>query len=168
MAWTSPKTWATGDVLTAADMNTYLRDNTDHLNDDIEGTIESNATTATAGTDTTTSTSYTDLAGGAGPSRTVTVRPTGRLLISWAVRMQNDTTGASCFTDFALTGANSRSASDTTATQFVRESSNSQARYAGFEILTGLSAGSTTITLKYRVSAGTGSFARRTIAIIPL
>jgi hypothetical protein len=28
MTWTSPKTWATGDLLTAADMNTYLRDNT--------------------------------------------------------------------------------------------------------------------------------------------
>lgn len=29
MAWTSPKTWSTGDVLTAADMNTYVRDNLD-------------------------------------------------------------------------------------------------------------------------------------------
>lgn len=28
MAWTSPKTYVTGDVLTAADMNTYQRDNT--------------------------------------------------------------------------------------------------------------------------------------------
>lgn len=28
MAWTSPKTWNVGDVLTAADMNTYVRDNT--------------------------------------------------------------------------------------------------------------------------------------------
>lgn len=27
MAWTSPKTWNVGDVLTAADMNTYVRDN---------------------------------------------------------------------------------------------------------------------------------------------
>lgn len=28
MAWTSPKTWAAGDVWTAADANTYIRDNT--------------------------------------------------------------------------------------------------------------------------------------------
>lgn len=27
MAWTTPKTWAIGDVLTAADMNTHVRDN---------------------------------------------------------------------------------------------------------------------------------------------
>lgn len=26
--WTTPKTWNVGDILTAADMNTYLRDNT--------------------------------------------------------------------------------------------------------------------------------------------
>lgn len=32
MTWTAPKTWAIGDVLTAADMNTYVRDNTGDLN----------------------------------------------------------------------------------------------------------------------------------------
>ena len=32
MAWNTPKTWAVGDILTASDMNTYVRDNTDFLN----------------------------------------------------------------------------------------------------------------------------------------
>lgn len=27
MPWTEPKTWSTGEILTAADLNTYLRDN---------------------------------------------------------------------------------------------------------------------------------------------
>ncbi len=31
MAYTTPKTWAVGDVLTAADMNTYVRDNVSFL-----------------------------------------------------------------------------------------------------------------------------------------
>lgn len=31
MAWTSPKTWVVGDVLTASDMNTYVRDNANAL-----------------------------------------------------------------------------------------------------------------------------------------
>ena len=31
MAWTTPKTWAANDVLTAADMNTHVRDNLDAL-----------------------------------------------------------------------------------------------------------------------------------------
>lgn len=30
--WTTPKTWAVGDFLTASDMNTYVRDNTATLN----------------------------------------------------------------------------------------------------------------------------------------
>ena len=41
-----------------------------------------------------------------------------------------------------------------------------QASYT--DLLTGLSAGSTTFTLKYRVTAGTGTFTNRTIAVIPL
>ena len=32
MAWSTPKTWAVGDILTASDMNTYVRDNTNFLN----------------------------------------------------------------------------------------------------------------------------------------
>ncbi len=31
MAWTTPKTWVANDVLTAADMNTHVRDNLDAL-----------------------------------------------------------------------------------------------------------------------------------------
>lgn len=27
MSWTTPKTWAVGDILSSADMNTYVRDN---------------------------------------------------------------------------------------------------------------------------------------------
>lgn len=34
MAWTTPKTWSVGDVLTAADLNAYTRDNTKWLGTD--------------------------------------------------------------------------------------------------------------------------------------
>lgn len=30
-AWTTPKTWNTNDILTSADMDTYVRDNSKHL-----------------------------------------------------------------------------------------------------------------------------------------
>lgn len=33
MAWSAPKTWAGTEVLTSADMNTYVRDNLDYLFD---------------------------------------------------------------------------------------------------------------------------------------
>jgi hypothetical protein len=31
VAWTNPKTWSFGEILTSTDMNTYVRDNTDEL-----------------------------------------------------------------------------------------------------------------------------------------
>jgi hypothetical protein len=31
VAWTNPKTWSFGEILTSADMNTYVRDNTEEL-----------------------------------------------------------------------------------------------------------------------------------------
>jgi hypothetical protein len=33
MAWTDPKTWDVGEVLTASDLNTHLRDDLDYLHD---------------------------------------------------------------------------------------------------------------------------------------
>jgi hypothetical protein len=31
VAWTNPKTWSFGEILTSTDMNTYVRDNTEEL-----------------------------------------------------------------------------------------------------------------------------------------
>ena len=36
MAWTSVKTWATSEVLTSANMNTYVSDNTEFLKNQVE------------------------------------------------------------------------------------------------------------------------------------
>lgn len=35
MAWTTPRTWTTGEVVTAAQMNTHVRDNLAYLKDDV-------------------------------------------------------------------------------------------------------------------------------------
>lgn len=48
MSWTAPKTWSVGDLLTAGDMNTYVRDNTTIL-PGVSGKITS-AGTITSGT----------------------------------------------------------------------------------------------------------------------
>lgn len=59
MAYTSPKTWATNDVLTAADMNTYVRDNFDAVApigvalDTFTPTLEATTTNPTLGTGST-------------------------------------------------------------------------------------------------------------------
>lgn len=52
MAWTSPKTWSVGEVLTASDMNTYVRDNLNALkappSDNYEANEGANYTTSSA------------------------------------------------------------------------------------------------------------------------
>ena len=57
--WTTPKTWETGEAVTASDMNTHIRDNVDHLHTRMENTDEY---TLNEGSDyTTTSTSFVDV-----------------------------------------------------------------------------------------------------------
>jgi len=57
MAWTAPKTWTVDGVLTAADMNTYVRDNLHYLLSPNKGVIIRNNN----GDYSTTSTSWVDV-----------------------------------------------------------------------------------------------------------
>jgi hypothetical protein len=51
MTWTTPKTWATGEPLTASDLNTHVRDNLDALKtpptDSFNGALNKNTTSTT-------------------------------------------------------------------------------------------------------------------------
>jgi hypothetical protein len=70
---------------------------------------------------------------------------------------------------FAISGATTQAASD--ARSLVVKSGGNQSilmQGSATYFVTGLTAGSTTFTAKYRVSAGTGTFAERTIVVIPL
>ncbi len=55
--WTTPKTWATGDALTALDMNTHLRDNLEFLKTNVSDEYRGNESADW----TTTSTSFVDV-----------------------------------------------------------------------------------------------------------
>mgnify|MGYP005849436023 CR=1 FL=1 len=55
MPWTTPKTWAVGAILPAAELNTYLRDNTNELKTPPTAAIEQTVTYST------TSTTYVDI-----------------------------------------------------------------------------------------------------------
>ena len=70
MAWTSPKTWSFGEVLTSTDMNTYVRDNTQALFDGDGSVIKQVKQVITTTDFTTTSDTLVDLTG-----VTVTVVP---------------------------------------------------------------------------------------------
>ena len=58
-AWTTPKTWQTGEALTASDMNAHIRDNLDHLHTRMENYDQ--YTGDETSDYTTTSTSFVDV-----------------------------------------------------------------------------------------------------------
>ncbi len=60
MAWTSPKTWSS-EPLTSTDLNTYVRDNQDHLKDRLDNGVSKVVSGATSLS--TTATSFADIDG---------------------------------------------------------------------------------------------------------
>jgi len=163
-----------GAVFAAADFNTFARDN---LNE----TMVSKATTpgsifagnganavsertpdeSYVGTSsTTTSTTYADLAAGAGPSLTLNTGPTALICLYCT---QYNTSGTAAWMAFDITGATAFSASDSYAVQL--QGTGGQKVGAMF-LYTVLTAGSNTFTAKYRVStSGTGTFSARRLSV---
>jgi hypothetical protein len=167
------------DILTAAQLNTHLRDN-------MLETAPAKATTAsgyfvTTGTnaiaqrvpaksfiataETTTSTAYVDLAT-AGPSVTVTTGT--RALIFHRCRMENSTANVGSFQSWAISGATVRSAASRTACTIDGIAAANFVQIGDVDMLTDLTAGSNTFACKYQVGAGTGTFSNRFIAVMPL
>jgi hypothetical protein len=158
MAWTAPRTWVTGEIVTAALLNTHLRDNLVDLDrrtspsEGYVGTIE-----------TTTSTTYTDLAT-AGPAVTQTIGSTGKALVALYAAMSN-AGGNFALMSYAITGATTAAAGD----QYALQTNNaSDIRFGATVLQTGLNAGSTTFTAKYRATATTAGFNGRRILVSPL
>ena len=160
MAYTSPRTWVTGELVTAAQMNAHVRDNVLDLD---RRTEPSSASVATS--ETTASTSFTDLAT-AGPAVTVTTGTECLVVVS--SYMANNTAGSSNFMAYAVSGATTVAAADANARQYRAAANNADDRGSRVFHVTGLTAGSNTFTAKYRVNAGTGTFQERTIVAIPL
>lgn len=169
-----------GATFTAAQFNQYVRDN---LNETApaKATAASQlfvstganaiatrtpATAAVATNQTTTSTSYADLAT-LGPQITAT---TGTIAMVWFGAAQahslNDnesaySVGVSGASTVGASNAWQHSTDGVTAGNYVRGSS--------FHVFTGLTPGSNIFTMKYRVgAAGTGSFQNRELAVLPL
>ncbi|OII61223.1 hypothetical protein BJP40_06765 [Streptomyces sp. CC53] len=178
MAWTAPKTWVAEQVLTAAELNTHLRDNlletapakattegsyfvVSDLNQIAERKPE--VARVSAG-ESTSSTSYVDLAT-TGPEVTVTTGSSAIVLIYSQLRNTVEDSGS--MMSFAISGATSRSALDTTAILH-RGNANQSQRFSAFDMITDLTPGSNTFTAKYRVTADTGTFGDRMIAVFAL
>lgn len=112
--------------------------------------------------ETTTSTSYTDLA--TVQSVSVTVGANGLLLVGWSAQLSNSGANGS-YAAPALSGNNTYAASDNDLLFHVGTTSEAAGRS---KLFTGLSSGATTVTLKFKVDGGTGTFIRRTLWVVPL
>lgn len=168
-----------GAVFAAADFNTYVRDNLNQTAPALAtaagqyfvatGTNQIAARSMGSGvvatSQTTTSTSFTDLAT-AGPSVTLTTGVTA--IVFTTAGMSNNTTNASSFMGYAVTGATSAAAATSKALRVDGISASNVVRVSAVSTAS-LTAGSNTFTAKYAVGAGsTGTFLDRTIIVIPL
>jgi hypothetical protein len=179
MAWSTPLTAVSNAALTAAQWNASVRDN-------LLETAPAKATTAgqffvsTAAnaiaarspqgntlilSQTTTSTTFTDLAT---PGPTVTVTTGTTALVVVGAKIQQNTNSAESLASFAVSGASTIAADSAWAvsSQFPTAGTESHAM-SKVTWQTGLTPGANTFTMKYRVTAGTGTFDLRSIAVIP-
>lgn len=120
--------------------------------------LASSTSSNVATDETTTSTSYTGLA--TAQAITVTVGPSGMLLIGYGAQMYNTTAN---YMAYALSGGTTYASSDNDIAM-----TNSNQTAAMVKLHTGLAAGSTTITAQFRVDSGTGHWLRRHLWAIPL
>jgi hypothetical protein len=178
MAWTAPMTATANSAFTAAQFNTYVRDN---LNETAPakataasqifvatGTNSIAARTITGASvdtdQTTTSTSFTDLTT-TGPAVTVT---TGTYALVFVTAKVLNSASVSSFMGHAVSGATTIAAADSNAF-VVDPGASNQVRATALAFRGGdLTAGSNTFTCKYRVDSGTGTFGNRRIVVIPL
>lgn len=116
-----------------------------------------------AGTETTTSTTYVDLATTT-DTITVTVGANGVLLVGYDCGFFNSGSNNGYCT-FSLSGSNTLVAADKYS---ITWPGTAEGHIGGSFMVTGLSSGSTTVKMKYRVTGGTGSFNSRQIWAVAL
>jgi hypothetical protein len=119
-------------------------------------------TTATvATTQSTASVPYVDLTT---PGPAVTVETDTAVKVTVTAGLYNTGTNAT-YAGFAVSGATTRAALDA---ETIQTGSTAGVRASVTAYVTGLTAGSNTFTMKYRVDGGTGNFYARTIMVEPL
>jgi hypothetical protein len=124
------------------------------------------ATAQTNSAQTTTSTTYVDLA----TVTSVTVITGTSALCIWHSAAANAANNAGVYVSVAVSGATTVAASDTIA-NYTQTPSSSLGIYFPIHsghIFTGLTAGSNTFTLKYRTTSGTATFDTRGIQVVAL
>jgi hypothetical protein len=176
VTWSIPMTAVAGNVFSAAQFNQYVRDNLNEtapakasaLNQWIVS-AGANAVVARqisalsiATSESTSSTSFTDLAT---PGPAIAATTGTAAFVTMASSIANTGSGFDLVA-VAVSGATTVAAVE--ANSIGLAPGTTGARLAGGVLLTGLNAGTNTFTLKYRVSASSGSFLDRRIGVFPL
>lgn len=149
MAWTTPKTWNVDELLTAANLNTHLRDNLNALKSPPTGHYECNE----AADYTTTSTSFVDV-DGTNLALTFTTNG-GDVLVHFHASVMHTASGRICF-DVAVDG-NRVAGDDGMIGGYVPVSASGypMVQMTFTRLLTGLSAGEHTFKLQWKTSGAT-------------
>lgn len=177
MAWSAPMTAVSNSVFTAAQFNTFIRDNlnetapakasTSGAHFAVSGTNEiSERISATASvlvSETTTSTTYDDIAA-LGPTVTCDTGPNAIVAVHGA--MDNSGSGSARMS-YEVTGASSIAPADNKGIG-VYGVAGAGIVASCVVLHTDLTPGSNTFTCKYRVASGTGTFGSRRIVVFPL
>ncbi len=179
MAWTVPMTWVANNALTAAQLNTHLRDNllecttakatqasqifVGQSRYRIAARTPTVASVSTA--ETCTTGDWVDLAT---PGPSVTVVTGTKALIWYSALMSNTGTASGNNITFEISGDTEREPQYSTSIRFDGITAGDPMSYSGFDMLTTLTPGTNTFTLKYRRGSGTATFSTRQIAVWPL
>ena len=114
---------------------------------------------------TTTSTSYTDLAT-SGPA--VTIQTGTKAFVTVSAHVNNSLQYGQGFVSFAVSGATTLAAADDVAFAAATPLANIPNQASRVSYLSALTAGSNVFTVKYRVVSGTGTFIYRYIIVEPI
>lgn len=154
-------TFASGESFTHADINA-----TNGAINDLAARVPVAASVAT-GESTSSTLNYVDLTTTT-DQVTVTVGPSGAVLVSITAQMTNSGSAGFAIMSFAVSGANTIAASDANSIQYKNPFvGGTGPRFGATKVLTGLTPGSTTFKLKFKASGGTATFTNRDISVIP-
>ena len=119
----------------------------------------------------TTSTSYTDLSNSSGPFVSVTVPASGTVLVTVTGGIASNYNGEMGYMGFAISGASTASASDARSLRWTGRNETETFQASATFYVTGLTAGTTNFTAKYRTESGgthNSTFSNRNIIVIPV
>lgn len=190
MAWTAPFTAVAGSVFTAAQWNTFIRDNMAEMMPSkaltpgslfaVSATGQIAQRTPSAVLDTTqvdfTSTSFGDpenqttTEAPADPGPAVTVTTGVMALVGYRVNVRNPSVTARCEVSYEVSGDTSAEAAKSRSIGYSVSNSASglNLRAGWMDLAENLNPGSNTFTLKYNVSSGTGVVSDRRLFVVPL